>query len=1024
MNAPDQNAPREIVIGTSDVDQSLFPSNYVRTTKYTALTFIPVALYLQFKRYANIYFLVVAILQSIPAISPLNPISAIAPLIFVVSLSMIREAFEDLARYKADLETNSTKTRRYREGKWYDAEWKDLLVGDVVKVDELEFFPADIVLLSSADPKGAAFIMTSTLDGEKNLKPKFAPRETQRMLGRGEDFVLMGTLKFGPPDENLYSFSGSLALGEKPIGLGAKQLLLRGAMLKNTEWVIGVVTYTGAETKLMKNSGNGRFKQSNIETLMNTMILLIIAVELAMCLIIFICAWAWGAKYAETYAQFVPLRMASFPEAVLTFFTIFVLLNTMIPISLIISLEMVKMTQAYFINRDEDMLDAKEGRFSKAFSSSLNEELGQIEYIFTDKTGTLTANVLEFKYALVADAFFGDKAFLEDHKPLRRQPSYVNREEGISFSFDNHEVQSILKGSLSSRKQENFVFYSAAGAELFRLRDLREVTAQFLLNLSLCHDCLTEVDKENPGLIKYQGLSPDEVALVDAARHMGYIFKGSTSNGKIVGIEGEDQEIEVLQFFEFDSERKRSSIIVRHDGIIKFFIKGADSAILQRLSAKAPQPYLSKTKNLLEKFSLKGLRTLCYGMKVLSADEYEEIASTLQGFESSLDKAHLVAEFAARIERDFLLLGCTAVEDKLQDKVPQCIADFIVANIKVWMLTGDKLETAENIAYSCQLIQEGFIKHYLREQDDITEKLLSIGNALSERRGNAKHSLIIEGPVVMRITENKDIARRYVEEVFSFCDSVVCCRMSPNGKGDVVSLIKDYKQKITLAIGDGANDVNMIKRAHIGIGLYGKEGMRAVQASDYGLVEFKSLWKLLFVHGRWSYIRISEMIQYFFYKNIIFAFPQFVYCFFNAFSGQTIYDDFYITFYNLIFTSWPVIIRAVLDQDIYYKKWTRVDRANVFDKKVLYENKLLKQFYPYLYYVGQQDTIFKWAKQLPQLLPLGHQWCCDRSHYLLFHEVFAELARRHGEFVQRGHLVRLHCHLREHYFRWLKRSST
>jgi phospholipid-transporting ATPase len=346
-------------------------------------------------------------------------------------------------------------------------------------------------------------------------------------------------------------------------------------------------------------------------------------------------------------------------------------------------------------------------------------------------------------------------------------------------------------------------------------------------------------------------------------------------------------------------------------------------------------------------------------MKVLSNDEYDSIRRKLQSFDSSLDKAKLVNEFASNIETDFVLLGCTAVEDKLQDKVPQTIADFIVANIKVWMLTGDKLETAENIAYSCKLIQEDFKKIYLKEKDDIAEKLVHIGREIDEYRGKAKISLIVEGPVVMRINENKDIARRYVEEVFSFCDSVVCCRMSPNGKGDVVSLIKNYKKKITLAIGDGANDVNMIKRAHIGIGLYGKEGMRAVQASDYGLVEFKSLWKLLFVHGRWSYIRISEMIQYFFYKNVIFAFPQFVFCFYNAFSGQTIYDDFYISFYNLIFTSWPLIIRAVLDQDIYYKKWTRSDRTNVFDKKVLEENKLLKQFYPHLYYVGQTNQIFK-----------------------------------------------------------------
>merc|ERR1740139_473329 len=176
-------------------------------------------------------------------------------------------------------------------------------------------------------------------------------------------------------------------------------------------------------------------------------------------------------------------------------------------------------------------------------------------------------------------------------------------------------------------------------------------------------------------------------------------------------------------------------------------------------------------------------------------------------------------------------------------------------------------------------------------------------------------------------------------------------------------MVKKYINKITLGIGDGANDVNMIQEADIGIGLYGKEGLRAVQSSDYALVEFKALWRLLFVHGRWSYLRISEMIMYFYYKNIVFALPQFFYLFYNAYSGQTVFEDFYISFYNLLFTSWPVIIRAVFDQDIYYKKWSRKNAPKDRNKVLAYRENL-KQKFNYLYYVGQTNQLFNFKNIL------------------------------------------------------------
>ena len=949
----------EVRIGDNEENKKHYPSNYIRTTKYTALTFLPLALFNQFKRYANIYFLFVAILQSIPAISPLSPISSWAPLIFVISLSIIREAFEDLTRYKSDKQTNATKTKRFllSANAWEEVEWKDIYPGDLLMIQSEEYFPADLVVLQSSDKKGTCFIMTSSLDGEKNLKPKFTLVQTQKL--KTESLAsLNAVLVYGKNDENLYTFGGTLEMDQSVYGLSAKQLLLRGASLKNTEFVVGVAAYTGKQTKIMLNSGESAYKQSEIEKKTNYLIMFMLGCQVVMCTAGAVGSLVWNVLFNDLYTDYIPKRYAAFGEAVLLFFTLFILLTSLVPISLIISLDMVKLMQAYFINKDLDMYDKAEKRFSSAFSSSLMEELGQIEYIFSDKTGTLTCNVLEFKYAFVGDNFFGDATFIDDKAAQKKEPKQelhlVPHNKELSFSFEDQRMGPI--STFMATKQENFVFKDGQGKELYRIRALKGLADHFLMTLSLCHDVIADRDKES-GDVSYSGMSPDEVALVDAAKHLGYVFKQSTNVGKVVEINGQDQEFEVLQFFEFDSERKRSSIILKHEGVIKHLMKGADSIIIQRLKA-GEQPYLDKTKKLLEKFSLRGLRTLCYSMRVLSDQEYAEAERKLKSFDTQPDKTKLIAQLASELEQGFHLIGCTAVEDKLQDKVPQTIADCLLADIKVWMLTGDKLETAENIAFSCRLIQDDFQKIYLRETDDITLKLDEFQDTLAKRTPETKISLIVEGPVIMKIVADKLLAANYVRHVLTKMDSVVCCRMSPNGKGDVVQLIKTYEKKITLAIGDGANDVNMIQRAHIGVGLYGKEGMRAVQASDYGLVEFKALWKLLFVHGHWSYIRVAEMIHYFYFKNIAFALPHFFYVFYNQWSGQTIYDDYYITFFNLIFTAWPVLIRATFDQDLYYKKWTRHDNHVDASHKTLFENKLLKRFYPHLYYVGQKNVIF------------------------------------------------------------------
>lgn len=322
------------------------------------------------------------------------------------------------------------------------------------------------------------------------------------------------------------------------------------------------------------------------------------------------------------------------------------------------------------------------------------------------------------------------------------------------------------------------------------------------------------------------------------------------------------------------------------------------------------------------------------------------------------------------------------------------------------MLTGDKMETAENIARSCKLIQQDMTLMSFSEKslEYINKKMIENLEIVQLcKRENRKRSLVVDGEALSIIESSPELSSNFVQ-LTKDCDSVVCCRVTPKQKAAVVRLIKNNLNKVTLAIGDGANDVNMIQEAHIGIGIYGKEGMRAVQSSDFAIGEFQCLWRLLLIHGRWCYVRTSHMIIYFFYKNMIFTIPHFFFSFACASSAQTIFDDWYISFYNLFFTALPLIIRAVFEQDVDYKmvkqnlkksqiKVEEVANPIAKPKKkylpfLIYEDSYLKKEIPKLYYVGQEKTIFKPSRFIYAIL-----WAICQSlllfalNYLVFENV-------------------------------------
>ena len=525
------NKPRTFKILLNDCIKdhfSEFPSNFIRTTKYTLINCLPKSLLLQFKRYANIYFLIVAILQSFPQISPLQPFSAIAPLCLVLSLSLLREWLEDYERYKSDLEINKSTCKIFNNGVPIKTPWSQVKVGHLILVKNNEHIPADMIMLSSNFETGIAYIETSSLDGEKNLKlklglPQTLPYGKAEKMKELENWQVFAEIS----NANLNNFDGVLIENNnKKYACSNKQLLLRGSKLKNTQWVLGVVVYTGFDTKVMRNSEKSKPKQSNIEKNTNKYIIWILMFQLTICLITTIAGFIWNNQnIAQHYYLTIDDDVAEncYLLSFYNFLTYFILNHSMIPISLIVSLEFVKVSQAYFMNRDEDMYSKETKKYTKVMSSSINEELGQVEYVFSDKTGTLTCNKMKFQGCIIGNHQYGyipneykkklndlkEKANSEDLDKKKKNPetdrrkTIVDERSNLIFEFNDIKLKHIIKGIF--REEENIfvnlkfplsktTIENTITPVYYEIKSLQELIHQFFIILATCHECLIEED--------------------------------------------------------------------------------------------------------------------------------------------------------------------------------------------------------------------------------------------------------------------------------------------------------------------------------------------------------------------------------------------------------------------------------------------------------------------------------------------------------------------------------------------------
>ncbi|KAJ8763021.1 hypothetical protein K2173_023226 [Erythroxylum novogranatense] len=852
--------------------QDLYCDNRISNRKYTLVNFIPKNLWEQFSRFMNQYFLLIACLQLWPLITPVNPASTWGPLIFIFAVSATKEAWDDYNRYLSDKKANEKEVWVVRQSVKKHIQAQDIQVGNLVWLRENDEVPCDLVLLGTSEPQGLCYVETAALDGETDLKTRVIP---SACMGIDSELLhkIKGVIECPNPDKDIRRFDANLRLfppflDNDMCPLTIKNTILQSCYLRNTEWACGVAVYTGNETKLGMSRGIPEPKLTAVDAMIDKLTGAIFVFQIVVVVVLGIAGNIW--KDTEARKQWYVLYPSEAPwyELLIIPLRFELLCSIMIPISIKVSLDLVKSLYAKFIDWDAQMFDLETSTPSHAANTAISEDLGQVEYILTDKTGTLTENRMVFRRCCINGVFYGN-------------------ETGDAL-IDLRLLNAIASGSPD--------------------------VVRFLKVMAICNTVVPVQSKT--GAILYKAQSQDEDALVNAAAKLHMVFFNNNGSFLEIRFNASVVRYEVLDTLEFTSDRKKMSVIVRDCHSEKIFLlsKGADEAILPYASARQQTRIFSEA---VEQYTQLGLRTLCLAWRELKEDEYQAWSLMFKEASSTLvDREWRIAEVCQRIEHDLEILGVTAIEDRLQDGVPETIETLRKAGINFWMLTGDKQNTAIQIALSCNFISPEPKGQLLlidgKTEDEVCRSLervlLTMRITTSEPKDVA---FVIDGCAL-------EIALKHYRKAFTelaiLSRTAICCRVTPSQKAQLVEILKscDYR---TLAIGDGGNDVRMIQQADIGVGISGREGLQAARAADYSIGKFRFLKRLILVHGRYSYNRTAFLSQYSFYKSLLICFIQIFFSFISGVSGTSLFNSVSLMAYNVFYTSIPVLV-SVLDKDL------------------------------------------------------------------------------------------------------------
>ena len=902
-------------------------SNKEENHKYSILFFVPVVLFNQFRQFGNFFYLIMTITQFFDALKVGFLFTYLSPLCMVVAFSMLKELYDDIKRRIQDKKTNSTlvtilkKNNQGNNAIQTSKKSSDLEIGDIIVLTKDSRVPADLIVLKTFNESkdNQAFIRTDQLDGETDWKLRKAPGLTQE---KSDDDLanIDGYIEYEPPSKLIYNFEGVIKCRNLE-GYWKKEPL----NLENTMWastvvasdkIIGIIIYTGKETRARMNSSVPKLKIGILDQELNRSNVYLFIIMFLISILI--------------------SSLKGLSNFLITFFRFIVLFCAIIPIALRVNLDVSKTWFSYVISKDEEIPE------TIARNSTIPEELGRISYIFSDKTGTLTKNEMIFKKISMETEHFGEENFnelkeiLSDECKLSDAPLFDLFNMQNNNNNNENEINSLSNSNNDIMTEDNInESYQSRPIELGKKmskrirRERNKIIRDTITSMVLCNNV-------TPTETGYQASSPDEVALVKFADSLNMkLFYRTDKDIKIKDSADNIEEFEVLANFPFSSDTKRMGIVLKNKkyGHIIYYLKGAESVMMKYVK----KDYIGYIKENAENLAIKGLRTLVLTQKIIPQKEFDIWNKEYTDAISSMDnRKEKIAQAVSKLENNMDFLCVTGVEDLLQDDVANTIDNLRNAGMKVWMLTGDKVETATCISISAGIKAKNQ-KIYTIKYDDLSnygeeeneekkvEKLKELFKEYNNKILTEPHLFIIDG-------DSLDLALKHCEQEFFQTSmqalSVVCCRCSPTQKRIIVKTIKKYTDARTAAVGDGGNDVAMIQEADVGIGIVGKEGLQASLAADYSIKEFKTLSILLLWWGRIAYKNTSTVANFVIHRGLIISFNQFIFSLIFYYNAVALYNGMLSFGYSTIFTSLPSI-SILLDRD--------VDRTNVLKFPTLYK---------------------------------------------------------------------------------------